>query len=237
MKEGRLDFGIDAPAGFVAYVVSAFAGLGVGLYFWFTDGGILRHVVWIGIFFSVLAVVHFWGSKVGKIKEARRMIASIPWRGDEQVLDVGCGRGLLLVEAAKRLNTGKAVGVDIWARKDQSGNTPEATRRNLKIAGVLDRTEVTDGDARAIPFPDSSFDVVVSSAVIHNIVGSEGKRKALSEIVRVLKPGGRTVILDILGTDRYVQELKSAGMTKVERSAPRWLWALPVRVVSAEKPH
>ena len=44
----------------------------------------------------------------------RRMLEAVNWRGDEQVLDVGCGNGFLLVEIAKRLTTGMATGIDVW---------------------------------------------------------------------------------------------------------------------------
>src|SRR5438067_1587549 len=54
------------------------------------------------------------GSRFGKLRERERLLGLIPWRGDERVLDVGCGRGLLLVGAARRLTTGSSVGVDIW---------------------------------------------------------------------------------------------------------------------------
>src|SRR5215208_5553655 len=68
----------------------------------------------IGVILLPLAGAQILFSKVGKYRECERLLDSIPWRGDEIVLDVGCGRGLLLVGAAKRLRTGRAVGVDIW---------------------------------------------------------------------------------------------------------------------------
>src|SRR5215213_3308709 len=74
----------------------------------------------------------FWSSRIGKLRARDRLIDAIPWGGDETVLDVGCGRGLLYIAAAKRLTEGKAVGVDIWDASDQSGNSPEATLENAR---------------------------------------------------------------------------------------------------------
>src|SRR5262249_59813407 len=59
-------------------------------------------------------------------------------RGDERVLDLGCGRGAVLLLAAHRLTTGRAVGVDLWRKSDQSGNAAEATRRNAVAQAVAD---------------------------------------------------------------------------------------------------
>ena len=60
---------------------------------------------------------------------------------NEQILDLGCGRGAVLLLAAQRLTTGKAVGVDLWRTADQSGNSAEATRRNAEAEGVADRVD------------------------------------------------------------------------------------------------
>src|SRR5205823_6474956 len=109
------------------------------------------------------------------------------------VLDIGPGRGLLLISAAKRLTTGKgkAIGVDVWHSEDQSDNRPENTWRNARAEGVASRIELKDGDARKLPFENGSFDVVASSLTLHNIYNPEERATAVREIDRVLKPGGR----------------------------------------------
>jgi hypothetical protein len=66
--------------------------------------------------------------------------------------DLGCGRGAVLIEAARRLPTGRAVGADLWSGKDQSGNSPDATLANAAAAGVADRVEVHTADMTALPF-------------------------------------------------------------------------------------
>jgi arsenite methyltransferase len=66
-------------------------------------------------------------SRAGKLKQRDPLLDQLPWRGDERVLDVGCGHGLLLIGAVKRLTTGRAVGLDLWRKQNQAGNNPAAT--------------------------------------------------------------------------------------------------------------
>ncbi len=162
-----------------------------------------------------------WTSKVGKIRERERLLDRIAWTGGERVLDVGCGRGLMLVGAAKRLSSGKATGVDIWQAEDLSGNRPEAPLENARREGVADRVEVKTADMRALPFPDGAFDVVVSSAAIHNLYAAADGAKAVAEIVRVLKPGGRAVVDDIRHGAEYAAVFTKAGCRDVRRVGSR----------------
>jgi ubiquinone/menaquinone biosynthesis C-methylase UbiE len=182
-----------------------------------------------------LAATAAWmlaSSLAGKPRAIRRLVSGLVLRGDERVLDVGCGRGLLLVEAARRLDSGRAIGVDVWRGADQSGNRREATERNLAAAGVADRAEVVDGDARQLPFDDASFDVVVSSLVIHNISDKKERERALGEIRRVLKPGGRFAVIDIQYD--YAPWLTANGFV-IEETWMNLLFALPTRAMAARK--
>jgi SAM-dependent methyltransferase len=131
----------------------------------------------------------------GKFRAWDAILDRAALRGDERVLDMGCGRGAVLIAAARRLPRGRAVGVDLWSA-DQSGNRPEATLANAAAAEVADRVEVRSGDMTALPFPNDSFDVVTSAMAIHNIPSAEGRRRALDEAIRVLRPGGRLLIAD-----------------------------------------
>jgi len=126
----------------------------------------------------------------GKFQVWAEILAGLHLRGDERVLDMGCGRGAVLAMVAKLLSRGHAVGVDLWT-SDQSGNRPEATQRNLIMEGVADRCELRTGDMLALPFDDNTFDLVIGHAVIHHIPDVE---LAFREMLRVLKPGGRFVI-------------------------------------------
>jgi ubiquinone/menaquinone biosynthesis C-methylase UbiE len=132
----------------------------------------------------------------GKLRIWERELDRAGLRGDEQLLDLGCGRGAVLIAAARRLPAGRAVGADLWTT-DQSGNRPEATLANAVAAGVADRVEVHTADMTALPFPDGSFDVVTSAMAIHNIPSPEGRCRAVDEAMRVLRPGGQLLIADI----------------------------------------
>jgi arsenite methyltransferase len=189
----------------------------------------------MGITFLGQSIVMIFGSKVGKLRLRQRLLDGIPWRGDEQVLDVGCGHGLMLIGAAKHLKSGKAVGIDLWQKQDQAGNSREATRLNVEVEGVTDRVALCDGDARKLPFGDASFDLILSSWALHNIYDAPGRETAIQEIVRVLKPGGRLVLVDIRHTAEYARVLRRASMRDVQRSRPNFLFVIPSRSVTATR--
>ena len=105
------------------------------------------------------------------------------------VLDIGCGAGMDLLIAARRIGSrGRAIGVDM---------TEAMRMRALQGAATsgLTNVDVRDGDAMALPVADRSVDVVISNGVL-NLVPE--KTRAVTEIARVLKPGGRVQIADII---------------------------------------
>jgi SAM-dependent methyltransferase len=225
------DYGLDAPGVVRNLIIVAATGVGLSvtaaLGLWSGVATLplgpvrLRFPLglmgaWYGPGFAFMAIWMIWSSKVGKIRERERLLARIPWTGREHVLDVGCGRGLMLVGAAKRLTTGKAVGIDLWQAQDLSGNRPEAMRANVEYEGVADRVDVITSDMRTLPFPDASFDVVVSRAAIHNLYSSTDREEAITEIARVLKPGGRALIDDIRHLDEYVSTFAAHGCADVQ---------------------
>ena len=163
------------------------------------------------------------------------MLDGLGLTGQENLLDVGCGRGLLLIGAARRLPNGRAVGVDLWSQVDLSGNSASATLANAAAEGVPERVEVHEGDMRKLPFADASFDTVVASLSIHNIYNGEGRRKAIQEIVRVLKPGGKVALMDIRQVREYAAGLRGAGMNDVKVSGLGFWIFPPVRTVTARK--
>jgi SAM-dependent methyltransferase len=218
------DYGIDAPtvvrnlliAGTLTLAVAVAAAIGL----------LPREAVWrfganVSLRFPLMASTlpatagllgagcfMYLGSRFGKIKERERLLGLISWRGDERVLDVGCGRGLVLVGAARRLTSGSAIGIDIWQAEDLSGNRPDVPLRNAELEGVRDRISVQTADMRRLPFEDGSFDVITSRAVIHNLYSSADRATAIREIARVLRPGGRALISDIRHIPEYEREFK-----------------------------
>ena len=108
-------------------------------------------------------------------------------------------------------------GIDLWRTHDQSGNDIEATKANARACAVEDRVELNTGDMTALPYHDDHFDLVVSSLAIHNIGSNAGRRRAVAEAVRVLRPGGKMILADIGSTPEYAAWLHQLGMTAIRR--------------------
>ncbi|BBX48076.1 class I SAM-dependent methyltransferase [Mycobacterium cookii] len=184
--------------------------------------------------------LYIYATKTGKFEVWNRVLDDLNLKGDETVLDMGCGRGAVLLAAAKRLPHGRAVGVDIW-QADQTDNSESATLTNAELECVADRIELHTGDMTALPFDDNSFDAIVSSLAIHNIPTREGRRHALNEAMRVLKPGGRLAIADLWETRQHADHLKQQGWLQVNRRSVGWrMWYggpwISTRLVTATKP-
>ena len=243
-QESKPNYGLDAPVfqrsalfgGLAAAILGTLVARWAGEHDSQTIFSIATSVAWTGFSFFLTGCVMYWGSKVGKLHLRDKIIASIPWRGDERVLDVGCGHGMMLLAAAKQLTSGRAIGIDIWSQMDQADNNPESTLANARMENVADRVEVQNADARSLPFPDNSFDVVVSSFVIHNLNRPADRKQVMLEIARVLKPGGQLAIADIRHTGQYARTLRSLGWTNVQRWFPNFLFVTPTRVLRGAKP-
>lgn len=237
----RAQYGVDAP-----WVVLGLAGTGVllllvGLSFIrFGEAifllGVGAFVALGGVICLAEAVLMVRGSLAGKPRLWVRLIDDLHLSGDEQVLDVGPGGGQQLATVARRLSEhGRAVGLDIWRRKDQAGNARDHTKANLRAEGVEERVELVEGDMRDMPFEDRRFDVVLSCLAIHNIPDALGREQALREIARVLKPGGRVVLIDFQHTETHAQVLRDAGCDQAAVSGRSLAMFPPVRVVSGRK--
>ncbi|HEY2749556.1 MAG TPA: class I SAM-dependent methyltransferase [Polyangia bacterium] len=224
MSERRGEYGVD---GNIVGVVAMSAG---------------------GLTLLVLAIVLAWGARLvpavcafagaasllgtigiylhttrrGKFAVWAELVDGLGLSGDERVLDVGCGRGAVLTMVAKRLPRGRAVGLDLWSGADQLGNGPAAARRNLDAEGVRARCALFTGDMRSMPFADGSFDLVVSSLAIHNILDRGGRAQAIDEVARVVRPGGRVVIADLAWTGSYARGLAARGLGDVQRRHLGW---------------
>ncbi|MET8870795.1 class I SAM-dependent methyltransferase [Nocardia sp. NPDC004604] len=246
-RRRRGDYGIDGdfsviPARWQAVIIAAIVATLIALTVRNIATGAFIGAVVTGLL--TLGLVLFVGSylyttRVGKFEVWARILNDFRLRGDEQVLDLGCGRGALLLMAAELLPRGRPVGIDLW-HADQTGNSPDATRRNAEREGVADRVEVETGDITQLPFADNTFDLIISNLVLHNIPSAAGRRAAIDEAVRVLSPGGRLAIADLWATNRHRARLHELGLTDVRRRNLGWrMWWggpwFPTRLVTATK--
>jgi SAM-dependent methyltransferase len=117
-------------------------------------------------------------------------------KGDEKILEVGCGTGIGSINLAKKLPRAKIVGIDIF--EGVSGKSPDTALKNAQIEGVADRVDFRYGNALKIPYEDKAFDVVTMGSVLHELHSEKDKTKALREIYRVLKPGGKFITLELI---------------------------------------
>ena len=242
----RANYGLDAPTLVQRFLLGggALALVGLGILIWgillqgiagtiVASIGVAALISGVGFLFSGTMMI--WSSRVGKLHARDSLLDGLQLRGDETLLDLGCGRGLLLIGAAKRVPQGRALGIDIWSQRDQGDNRKDATLANACAEDVADRVEIYDGDMRKLPFEDAHIDVVVANLSIHNIYNREGRREAINEAMRVLKPGGKVALMDFEHVKEYGEDLQAASMQDVHVSGLSFWIYPPMRIATARK--
>jgi arsenite methyltransferase len=238
-----LDYGIDSPALIRNWYHRAGWSVAAGLAVWFinrqeypaTAAELLAVLVALALGFAAVAKYKIWSSREGKLQLREQLLDQLALKGDEKVLDVGCGLGLMAIGAAQRLKTGKVTAIDTWNEQDLSGSSADAAKGNAKSAGVSDRVRFETGDPRKLVYPANNFDVVVSFASLHRLADDDERDQALTEMLRVLKPSGRLLIFDTAETGYYAERLRANGAQDVTLSPWTFLWCLPSRTITARK--
>lgn len=118
-----------------------------------------------------------------------------------RALDVGCGSGSLVVQLARASASSTVTGVDSWGRDWEYSK--EQCEDNARIEGVAARTAFLNQSGAALRFADGSFDAVVSCLTFHEIGDVERTSDGVIEALRVLRPGGRYVFLDLFGDPAF----------------------------------
>lgn len=240
---GPPDYGLDSPILIRRMFSRGVWTLVVGLALWFSNheqypgpaARLLGTLTALALVFFAIGAYMRWSSRVGKLRVRERLLDELALSGSEKVLDVGCGRGLMAIGAAKRLKTGRVTGIDVWNPQVLSGNSIEAAKENAKIEGVADRVRFETCDPRKLVFPENNFDVVMSLAAIHHISEEEDRDQIVREMYRVARAGSRVVIYDSWHTARYAEVLRECGASEVALSSFEWLWCAPNRAVRARK--
>lgn len=155
-------------------------------------------VAFVGLYIGIAYI--FLYEKAFKVKRHgdhwSKMADFSGLKGNENVLDVGCGTGRVSISLAKKLPRGTVTGIDIF--EGVSGKSPDTAKKNAQAEGVADRVDFKYGNALKIPFEGNAFDLVTMGSVLHELHSDEDKEKALREVYRVLKPGGKFATVEIL---------------------------------------
>ena len=152
-------------------------------------------------------------ARKGKFAHRDRILNLVHWKGNETVLDVGTGLGLLMIGAAKRLTSGNSIGIDIWNKDDLSDNSFTKANKNAALENVVDKIELKEENILHTSFQNDHFDVVLSNLCLHNVGNKENRKKACREIHRILKKGGVAIISDIVHHGEYKTAFRELGMT------------------------
>ena len=178
--------------------------------------GVLRDIrfsIYLGFAISLYGLVTTiaWGLARyvipgNRITVARDAISKLCLSGSEHVIDVGSGRGLYAIEAAKKLDNGKVLAIDVWDPEvvshlkfqhklsQPTGNTLENAVQNAELAGVKDKIQFSNMDANHMEFKNDSFDIAICAFIIGHL--REHRKHAIKEIYRVLKPDGTLMLVD-----------------------------------------
>jgi arsenite methyltransferase len=166
-----------------------------------------------GICLTITGLLMIAYAKFGKFKHRDRILNLQNWNGNEQVLDVGTGLGLLMIGAAKKLTTGKSYGIDIFNTYDLSDNSIEQTKINAALENVTQKVEILKENILKTNFGSNYFDVIVSNLCLHNLYKKEERKLACTEIHRILKQNGKVIISDFQKTGEYRATFQELGMT------------------------
>ena len=169
-------------------------------------------------------------SRRGAADSAAYLLAHL--RAGMDLLDVGCGPASITADLAERVAPGRVVGLDAAA------GALEAARATLRERGLSEQVELTCGDIMALPFEDTSFDVVHAHQVLQHLADPVG---ALAEMRRFTRPGGIVAVRDAVYSamtwanggepdagSRLLSWARAAGFADASASASTWCYATPV---------
>ncbi|MFI6483361.1 class I SAM-dependent methyltransferase [Nonomuraea sp. NPDC050663] len=207
-------YGFDAPVPFFGLIVGALLLAGLAVLSFRADIIAAGVAFVVGALYTAMSAFSYaYTERRGKFAVWSRVLEL---GGAEQVLDLGCGRGAVLMSAARRLESGRAVGVD------HAPGAVHAAARNAALEGVDDLVEVVTGDLRALPFDDRRFDVAVSGLAFKDLATAGDRAEAVGEALRVVRPGGRLLLADVRHALEYENVLRGLGVTDVRRRDLGW---------------
>ncbi|HYF04148.1 MAG TPA: class I SAM-dependent methyltransferase, partial [Patescibacteria group bacterium] len=183
-----------------------------------------------GLMYLGSAGMMLWGSRYHKFRMRDKLLEALTFTGYEQVLDVGCGQGLLTVAIAGELTDGIITGIDV------NDKGFKILMDNARYEQAEKKIVLKTGDLYQLPFPKETFDVVVSGWALHTLNDEAGRKRAMKEMIRVLKPGGTLAILDQRDMELYEELCHEADMAEIELTRTRFWRIIPTRLLVAQKP-
>ena len=185
--------------------------------------------------------MYMYATLKGKFKVWDDLLDQNPCPSESPSLDVGCGRGMILLKLALKKRSimerhnreeagptpltaitpnAKAYGIDIFSSIDQTGNSPNATFKNALALGLTPYVVLHRASFAELPFADDVFGLVTASLVIHNASTKSQRKAGVLECARVVRPGGKLILVDMKGfPSSYEAWLREIGWTDLKR---RW---------------
>ena len=153
---------------------------------------------WIFAMVSTLMAASFFAGglitrTVGQYEHAVLPMVDLVQDEEQVVLDAGCGAGRTTIALGRAKKNTQIVALDRFDSNYIEGGGRLLLERNLHKAGLSERVRIEQGDLTALPFPDRNFDAVVSAHAVDHL--GKSTEQGLREILRVLKPGGRFLLV------------------------------------------
>jgi ubiquinone/menaquinone biosynthesis C-methylase UbiE len=167
-----------------------------------------------------------WGMREKAFKA--RLIDRASIQAGQDVLDLGCGTGTLTLMIKQAVPLARVTGLD------GDSHVLSMARTKSAQAGLSIRWDL--GMACNLPYPDQSFDTVVSSLVIHHLVHQD-KLRAFREVLRVLRPGGTFRLLDFGRPFNWLTRIQCAIMRNLEEVGDNFRGSLPAMLRDAAFTH
>lgn len=143
--------------------------------------------------------------------------------GAVKILDIGTGSGSLIIKLAKAFPKSVLTGVDYWGENWEYSRGQ--CQQNAMIEGVADRIDFQKASASNLLLQDDEYDLVVSCLTFHEVKDTSNKTEVIKEALRVLKPGGEFIFMDLFmdektfgDTEMLLHELKTLGLSELNSS-------------------
>ncbi|KAB2446304.1 class I SAM-dependent methyltransferase [Bacillus thuringiensis] len=168
--------------------------------------------------YSTYQFAAFGGDYQSRIHDL--MVKKVNWNGQGKILDIGTGSGSLIIKLAIAFPKSFLTGIDYWGENWEYSR--EQCQQNAEIDGVSDRIAFLKASATNLPLQNDEFDIVVSCLTFHEVRDTTNKTEVIKEALRVLKPGGEFIFLDLFmdekifgDTEELLNDLKKFDISKL----------------------